>query len=311
MEQIDEDITAYLEQVVEEEHQADHEGPMGSCMESLGRTDSEVFGVCAVSTNGQVKSAANAEEKFPLESTSKALSLALALEDNGPEALFRHIGKEPKGDRFHSVAALEEGELGVPSNPMINAGAVAVTAAINGADGEERYNRLQGFVRTLANNPDIDFNQMMFETESRDHHRALFYYMRDHGVVSGTEEDSLLPYIKQTSIEMNCLDLARIASVFANGGRLPGTDRQIISPETVRVVLTLMFTTGMYDASGAFAVDVGIPAKSGVSGAIMAVVPGRMGFGCFGPALDSSGSSIAGVRMLRKLSTRWRLGVFS
>lgn len=311
MEQIDEDITAYLEQVVEEEYQADHEGPLGACMENLGNADRDVFGLCAVSTDGQVRSGANAGDKFPLESASKALSLALALEDNGAEALFRHIGKEPKGDRYHSIAALEEGELGVPSNPMINAGAVAVTAAIKGANGEERYSRLQDFIRTLANNPDISFNRHMYETESRDHHRSLFYYMRSHGVVSGTEENALLPYIKQTSIEMTCLDLARIASVFANGGKLHGSDGQFISPETVSIVLTLMFTTGMYDASGGFAVDVGIPAKSGVSGAIMAVVPGRMGFGCFGPALDASGNSIAGVRMLRKLTTRWRLGVFS
>lgn len=311
MEKINEDITAYLEEVVNEELQVAHHGSQPSYMEELGKANQDLVGLCVVGASGEKKSAGNANETFPLESASKALSLALALEDNEPEVLFRHVGMEPNGDPFHSIAALEEGERGIPSNPMINAGAIACTAMIRGKDGDERFQRLLSFIQTLAHNPRIGYSQAMFEAEDDDLNRALFYYMREHGVIEGREEDKLMPYAKQTAIEMDCVDLARIAAVFADNGRDPDSGQQLMSAETVRIVLTLMFTTGMYDESGRFAVEVGIPAKSGVSGAIMAVVPGRMGFGLIGPALNDCGNSIAGVRILRKLTRRWQLGLFS
>lgn len=310
MDQIDEDIAAFLDQVIEEEYDADHEGDINPCMSRLGCTDKSMFGICAVDDSGAVKQAANAEGTFPIESVSKALALALALEDCGAEEVFRLVSCEPRGDPYHSIAALEEGQKGVPSNPMITGGAIAVTSMIRGADGEERFARLRGFIRALADNPEIDFDQRVLEGESVDLHRALFYYMRNHGVVQGREEDTLLPYLRLTATTMNCIDLARIAAVLANGGRTPGSDRQLIQEENVRIVLTLMFLAGMYEASGRYAVEVGIPSKSGISGAIMAVVPGRMGLGVIGPALDEAGNSIAGVRMLGKLARRWKLSVF-
>lgn len=310
MDQIDENITAVLDQIVEEEHDALHEGAVHDCMCRLGRGDKGRFGICAVGDSGTVKTAANAEDSFPVESVSKPLALALALEDCGAEKVFARVSREPRGDPYHSIAALEEGRKGMASNPMINAGAIAVTAMIHGRDGEHRFSRLREFICTLADNPDIDYDTQMLDVEPVDLNRALFYYMREHGIVEGSEDDGLLPYTRLTAMTMNCIDLARIAAVFANGGRAPGSDRQLIQEDNVRIVLTLMFLTGMYERSGSYAVDVGIPSKSGVSGAIMAVVPGRMGFGTMGPALDASGSSIAGVRMLGKLAQRWSLSVF-
>lgn len=311
MDRINEDIEAYLEKVVKEELEVHHKGSMPSYMEKLGKPNQDLVGLCAMSTEGRTKQAGNATELFPLESASKPLSLALALEDNGPEEVFRHVGKEPSGDPYHSIAALEEGEKGVAPNPMINAGAIACMSLVKGKDGEERFGRLLNFIRKLADNPAIDYNREMYDNEDKNLNRALFYYMRNHDVIEGTEEEKLLPYVKQSSIELTCIDLARIAAVFANKGRDPVSGERLISEQNVRIVLTLMFTTGMYDASGSFAVDVGIPAKSGISGAIMAVVPGRMGFGLVGPALDEHGNSIAGVRILRSLTMRWQLGVFS
>lgn len=310
MDRIDEDMAAYLEQVVKEESEREHEGEMATSMEDIGKDEHELFGIGVVGTDGRSRKAADADEPFPIESVSKAIVLALALEDVGPHKLFRHVGKEPEGDPYHSVATLEEGRKGVPANPMINAGAISVTALVKAADGDERFTRIRDFIRTLADNPRIDYNRELFETEEKDLNRSLFHYMRHHGVVEGSEGDSLVPYFKQTALQMDCVDLARIAAVFANGGRAPGSDTRLISADTVRIVLTLMFTTGMYQGSGGYSVDVGIPSKSGVSGAIMAVVPGRMGFGLIGPALDSNGNSIAGVRVLRKLVERWDLRVF-
>ncbi|WP_157982788.1 glutaminase A [Aliidiomarina minuta] len=311
MDSIEDDISEYFEQVVKEEKELDHDGEVSSWMREVGKDDKSMFGICAVSTRGKVKEGANTTEKFPLESVSKALSFALALEDVGADKVFEHVGKEPRGDSFNSVAAVENEQPGIPSNPMINAGAIVCTSLIKGRNGEERYTRLRDFIRKLAGNDQLDYNHEMFAAEEKDLNRALFYFMRSHDIVSGSEEDSLLPYMKQTSIEMNCVDLARIAAVLANAGKAPGSDEQLISPENLRIVLTLMFTTGIYEASGAYAVDVGIPSKSGISGAILAVVPGRMGLSTIGPALDESGNSIAGVRMLGKLAQRWHLGSFA
>jgi len=310
MNRIDEDMSAYLEQVVQEESERDHDGEMATTMEDIGKDEHELFGVGVVGVDATMCKAGDADEPFPIESVSKAVVLALALEDVGPEKVFNHVGEEPEGDPYHSIATLEEGNKGHPANPMINAGAIAVTSLVRAADGEERFARIREFFRSLADNPCIDYNRRMVEAEDKDLNRALFYYMRNHGVVDGSEEDMLVPYFKQTSLEMDCVDLARIAAVFANNGCMPGSDIRLMSAETVRIVRTLMFTTGMYQGSGKFSVEVGIPAKSGVSGAIMAVVPGRMGFGLIGPALDSNGNSIAGVRVLRKLVERWDLRVF-
>jgi len=311
MEHRDEALTEYLEHVVEEELQVHHEGSMPSYMEQIGKADKDLVGVAVMDVNGECRQAGNAQEAFPLESTSKVLSLALALEDCGAEAVFQSVGKEPTGEPYHAIAALQEGDRGVPPNPMINAGAIVATSMIHGRDGDERFARLLHFIRTLANDLELAFNQAMFEAEEKDLNRALFYYMRSHQVIEGSEDDHLVPYLKQTSIEMNCVDLARIGAVLANQGRDPDSGEPLIRPENVRILLTLMFTTGMYGGSGEFAVDVGIPAKSGLSGAILAVVPGRMGLGLIGPALNERGNSIAGVRILKRLSTRWGLGVFS
>ena len=311
MKKINEDITAYLEKVVKEEREAHHDGTIDACMETTGHNDPDMFGLCAMSTGGDSKNAGQADEIFPLESSSKALSLLLALEDIGAEELFRYVGKEPTGDQYHSITPLEDGKKGFPSNPMVNPGAILVTSKIRGRDGDERFARLLDFIRILADNPRIDYNRKMLEMENKDLNRSLFYFMRSHGAISGSEEDSLVPYLKQTCIEMTCCDLARIGAVMANQGRDPVSGYQLIQSENVRLSLILMLTTGMYDASGTFAVDVGLPSKSGISGAILTVVPGRMGIGSIGPSLDSSGNSIAGVRILQKLAARWKLGVFS
>jgi glutaminase len=310
MERIDESKSAMLGEAVALERKYRHDSEMASFSEA-GEGDPERIGIAVMGAEGDVAQAGSAEQRFPLESVSKALTLALALEDVGTEALFERVGMEPSGDPYHSIATLEEGEMGIPSNPMINAGAIVTTAMIRGRDGEERFDRIRDFFRRLAGNPALDYDRAMFEAEDKNLNRALFYYMRSHDVLQGSEEDLLVPYLKQTSIEMNCRELSRIAAVLANAGRDPESGERLIGEETVRIVLTLMFTTGMYDQSGRYAVEVGMPSKSGVSGAILAVAPGRMGFGVIGPALNEHGNSVAGLRLLEALSSRWRLGVFA
>ena len=310
MECIDEAKIRSLNEIVARERAYCHESEMTPFTEQ-GEELKELIGIAVVGEEGRLAQAGSAEQRFPLESVSKALTLALALEDVGAEALFERVGMEPSGDPYHSIATLEEGEMGIASNPMINAGAIVTTAMIKGSNGEERFVRLRNFFRRLAGNPSLDYDQAMFEVEDQDLNRALFYYMRSHDVLQGTEEDLLVPYLKQTSIELDCRDLARIAAVLANRGRDPASGERLIGEDTVRIVLTLMFATGMYDQSGRFAIEVGVPSKSGVSGAILAVVPGRMGFGVIGPALNEHGNSVAGWLMLKQLSRQWRLSQFA
>lgn len=310
MDCIDDIMSETLSATLAREREYRHESERPSFTEA-GEEYRELVGIAVVGAEGSLAQAGSADQRFPLESVSKALTLALALEDVGPEVLFERVGMEPSGDPYHSMATLEEGEVGVPSNPMINAGAIVTTAMIKGRDGEERFARLRDFFRRLAGNPSLDYDQAMFEAEDQDLNRALFYFMRSHDVLEGSEEDLLVPYLKQTSIEVNCLDLARMAAVLANRGRDPESGERLIGEETVRIVLTMMFATGMYDQSGRFAVEVGVPSKSGVSGAILAVAPGRMGFGVIGPALNDHGNSVAGLRMLKQLAQQWQLSVFA
>lgn len=309
MECIDEAKSKLLNEIVAREREYRHESEMPSTEQ--GDDEQELVGIAVVGAGGNIAQAGSAEHRFPLESVSKALTLALALEDIGAEALFERVGMEPSGDPYHSIATLEEGEMGIPSNPMINAGAIVTTAMIRGRDGEERFDRLRDFFRRLAGNPSLDYDQAMYEAEDKDLNRALFYYMRSHDVFEGSEEDLLVPYLKQTSIELDCRDLARIAAVLANRGQDPESGERLIEEETVRIVLTLMFATGMYDQSGRFGIEVGVPSKSGVSGAILSVVPGGMGVGIIGPALNAHGNSVAGLRMLKQLSKEWQLGTFA
>lgn len=311
MDQIEEEIAPYLEKIVTAERHVHHEGSLPEYVEKVSNSDHDAVGVCMMGTRGLASSAGDVEELFSLQSVSKVISLVLALMDNGPEEVFRYVDKEPSGDPYHSIATLEERTVAKPYNPMNNAGAIAVSALIKGANADERFGRLLDLTRRLAGNPGIDINPALIDAKSSDLVRALFYYMRKDGIVRGTEEERLSVYIKQTAIEMNCQDLARIGAVLANKGRDPHTGAQLVDESIVSIVLTLMFTCGMYNGSGTFAVDVGFPAKSGFSGAILAAVPGRMGFGVIGPSLDAQGNSIAGVRILRQISQRWRLGVFS
>ncbi|MFQ3788374.1 glutaminase A [Halomonas sp. A29] len=310
MEGIDKMMSEYLSETLARDREYRHENERPSFTEE-GEADRERVGIAVMGAEGSLAQAGCVEQRFPLESVSKALTLALALEDVGAEVLFERVGMEPSGDPYHSMATLEEGEVGVPSNPMINAGAIVTTAMIKGRDGEERFARLRDFFRRLAGNPSLDYDPAMFEAEDQDLNRALFYFMRSHDVLEGSEEDLLVPYLKQTSIEVNCLDLARMAAVLANRGKDPESGERLIGEETVSLVLTLMFTTGMYDQSGRYAIEVGVPSKSGVSGAILAVVPDRMGLGVIGPALNEHGNSVAGLRILKQLSQQWRLGMFT
>ena len=301
-----------LKTLVEKARTYTKDGKVADYIPALGKANQNDLSIAINYPNGQCVSAGNLNGKFTLQSISKVISLALVLMDRGPSEVFEHVGMEPTGDPFNSIAKLETMTPAKPLNPMINAGALVVTHLLKGTTIDERLQRLLTLIQTLANDSTIGYSEEIArsEFETADLNRALCYFLKQHNQLNEDVDQLLNLYTKQCAIEMNCLHLARIGMVFAMDGVDPETSKQIIPTEVARICKTFMVTCGMYNASGEFAIKIGIPAKSGVAGGIMGAVPGRFGIGIFGPALDDKGNSIAGIKLLELLSKKYRLSMF-
>lgn len=301
-----------LESLVENNKCYGKEGKLASYIPALLRANPDDLGVAIVDLQGRKYCAGDCHKKFTIQSISKVVSLILALSDNGRENVFKKVNVEPTGDEFNSIVNLEKKDQTKPYNPMINAGAIVTTSLIYGESEEDKFNRILDFMRKATNNPSIGLNEEVYlsEKETGDRNRALAYFMKSNGMLEGNIEEILDLYFKQCSIEATALDLAMFGSVLANEGVAPWNSERLISRENCRIVKTIMVTCGMYDASGEFAVKIGIPAKSGVGGGILGTVPRWMGIGVYGPALDKKGNSIAGLHLLKDLSEELDLSIF-
>ncbi len=284
-------------------------GSVADYIPELRWGDPNQLGIVVTSNYGSIK-AGDCGMEFTLQSIVKILTLMLALEDQGEEKVFSHVGSEPTGDPFNSIIKLETTSPRKPLNPMINAGAIAVCSLLSGQGVEGKMSRITSFISTIINR-EVGYSHAVHtsEKETGDRNRALAYFMKDVGVLIGDVDEVLDLYFRCCSIELTCSELARIGYFLAMKGRLED-GCQLVSKATVRLVTTFMVTCGMYNASGEFAIHVGIPAKSGVSGGILAVVPDTLGIGIYGPSLDDKGNSIGGVKLLQDLSKRWDLSIF-
>ncbi|MGL6174765.1 MAG: glutaminase A [Cellulosilyticaceae bacterium] len=290
-----------------------HLGETANYIPELEKADSKDLGVYLIGLDGQEYGAGDYEKKFTIQSVSKVLVLTLALMDNGPEKVFDKIGVEATGDPFNSIVRLELKQLQKPLNPMINAGAIATTSLITGDTMQEKIDRILEFARMVSGNEKIGINEAVYTSEARtgDRNRSLAYFMKSCGTINGDVEGLVDIYFRQCAIEMTCKDLARIGMLYANKGISPLNGEQVIPREICRIVMGIMTTCGLYDASGEFAVSVGIPSKSGVGGGMLSAVPGKMGIGVYGPALDEKGNTIGGVEILKYLSEALNLSIFS
>lgn len=301
-----------LNVLVKEAKTCTKNGKVADYIPELGKANPDDLSIAIHYPDGRCISAGDIEKKISLQSISKVISLALVLMEQGASYVFERVGMEPTGDPFNSIVKLETLSPGKPLNPMINAGALVVTHMIKGNSVEERFGRLISFIQELSNDPSVTFSHEVArsEFETAQLNRALCYFLKQHHVIDEDVEQLMDLYTKQCAIEMNCLDLARIGLVFAMDGVDPHTGKQIMPQDVARICKTFMVTCGMYNASGEFAIKIGIPAKSGVSGGIMGAVPGRFGIGIFGPALDEKGNSIAGIKLLESLSKNYQLSMF-
>ena len=305
-------MQAYLENLILENRHWTSHGSVANYIPELGKADGDQLGICVRTLDGEMYCAGNYDVPFTIQSVSKPLVLLLALMDQGEQKVFNKVGMEPTGDPFNSMIRLETFDHHTPYNPMINAGAIAVAGMIKGEDVEDRLDRIIDLLKKLSGGEYVGFNENVYLSEKRtgNRNRAMAYFMKEYGIIDENVEETLDLYFRQCSIEMTCQGVANAALTLSNNGIDPVTGEVIVPKRFARISKTFMLTCGMYDASGEFAMNVGIPAKSGVGGGIMCSVPKRMGIGVFGPSLDKKGNSIAGIKMLEALSKKYDLSLF-
>lgn len=269
------------------------------------------FAIGVVTVDGAVYETGETTLAFPLQSLSKVFAFGLALQDRGREGVLPHVGVEPSGDAFNSIVFDERRNR--PYNPMVNAGALVTSDLVRGDGVDQKLDRLVDLMRRYAGNPKLEPDAATFahEIAGADHNRATAYLMRANGMLAGDVEEILALYLRQCAVTVTCRDLAAMAATLANGCVNPLSGERTLERRRVRDVLSVMHTCGMYDYAGQWAFEVGVPAKSGVSGGILAVIPGKMGIGVFSPGLDVYGNSVRGVRVCEEMSDRLGLHVFA
>ncbi|WP_051819873.1 glutaminase A [Streptomyces flavochromogenes] len=276
-------------------------GHLATYIPPLAQADPADFGLALASADGHRYQAGEADRLFTIQSVSKPFVLALALSELGAAEVFRRVGAEPSGEPFNAISL--DPESGRPANPMINAGAIATTALVPAAGAERRFSRiLETLGRFAGRALDVDEEVYRAEAATGDRNIALAHLMRAAGSLTGDPSDALDVYFRQCAIRVDAVDLAVMAATLANGGVNPVTGERVV-PEPVTVqVLAVMATCGMYDGSGDWLLRVGLPAKSGVSGGLVAISPGRSGLGSYSPLLDAAGNPVRAVAALAALS---------
>ena len=288
------------------------QGHVATYIPELAKVDSEQLGIYVSTEDGKEYFAGDCLEPFTMQSVVKPLILLQALLDSGIDTVRSLVGVEATGKPFDAFNYSDQALTGAHINPMINTGAIALCTLIHGDTYQEKFRRLLELARKLTGNGQLEVNHSVYQSEklTGNKNRALAYMLTAYGMVSDPVDEILDCYFQACSITVNCRDLARIAHIFANHGMHPATKEQLFPAEFAKYVNATLATCGMYDGSGEFALTVGFPAKSGVGGGIMGVVPRRMGIGVFAPALDRHGNSVAGVQSLARLSRELDLNIY-
>jgi glutaminase len=304
-------LEAAVEEIAAQMRARTDRGAVADYIPELAQVDPGRFGLCVILADGTTATAGDAEEPFSIQSISKVFTLTLALGMAG-DRLWERVGREPSGSAFNSIVQLEY-EKGVPRNPFINAGAIAVTDLIlAGHRPREALGEILRFVQFLAEDDSIAIDRSVAASEQRTGFRnvALANYMRSFGVIGGPVDFTLGVYYHHCAIAMSCVQLAKAGRFLMLKGRHPTTGHAVVGPRRARRINALMLTCGHYDGSGEFAYRVGIPGKSGVGGGILAIVPGQASIAAWSPGLDASGNSHLGRVALEELSRRMGWSIF-
>ena len=305
------DLVEIVESIADEMRRRPDRGKVATYIPELATVDAEAFGLVVVAADGSIAAGGDSEVPFSIQSISKVFTLTLALGMVG-DRLWRRVGREPSGNPFNSIVQLEL-ERGVPRNPFINAGAIAVTDVIlSGHQPREALGEILRFMHFIAEDPSITIDQAVAASEKRTGFRntALANYMKSFGVIENPVDFTLGVYFHHCAIAMSCRQLAMAGRYLAHSGRNPSTDQSVVPPERARRINALMLTCGHYDGSGEFAYRVGLPGKSGVGGGILAVAPGKASIAVWSPGLDDSGNSHLGRIALEHLIKRTGWSIF-
>jgi glutaminase len=306
------DSSALLQTLLEsiyEKHRDDDCGEIPSYIPELGKANPEHFGIAVATAAGGVQEVGDSQVPFTIQSISKPLVFGAALEACGMDQTYRHVGTEPTGDAFNSI--LFENGTNRPFNPMVNSGAIAMAGLLHEKYGDRAFETVRStFGRLAGRDLDLDWDVYRSEKETGHRNRALAYLMRSSGILGDAVEDKLDLYFRQCSIPVTARDLAVMGATLANIGTNPLTGDIVFGPLQVRHILSVMFTCGMYNYAGRWAVDVGLPAKSGVGGGVMAVVNRQIGIGLFSPRLDERGNSVRGIQACISLAEELGLHAF-
>lgn len=298
------------------------EGEVASYIPILQEANQDHLGITIIGNNGMTIRSGDTDVPFTIQSISKVIAFIVACMERGIAYMLDRVDVEPTGEAFNSIMHLEMKQLSKPFNPFINAGAITVTSALVGRTSDEKLESVFALLeKMLGYRPLINVDVYESERDSSMRNRAIGYYLLETGFLESDLNVTLETYFKQCSIEITIDDLARIGMILSNDGEDPETQEEIIPRKIARITKALMLTCGMYDASGKFATYVGVPAKSGVSGGIIALSPPRVrdeelpfiggcGIGVYGPSLDDKGNSVAGIRLLRHIATQWDLSIF-
>jgi glutaminase len=292
-------------------HKNNRRGKNAGYIPALAEVDPQRFGVCVVTVDGQTFSAGDATTEFALESISKVFTAALAIEQVGPRQFHRKVGADPTGEAFNSVLALEL-HNDKPNSPMVNAGAMTTTSLVKASDAEDRKRQILQIQSDFAGRP-IAISEQIAESElaTNFHNRAIAWLLLCGGYMYCDPMEACDVYTLQCSTMVTTVDLAIMGATLANGGVNPATAKRVIAHANVPHLLALMTMEGLYTASGDWAYTVGLPAKSGVGGGLVAVSPGKLAIAAYSPRLDNAGNSVRAQAAITQIAHTLGLGLFN
>jgi glutaminase len=287
-------------QLLLDEYRSLDEGEVATYIPELSQADPSSFGISVVTTDGHVYAVGDTDLEFTIQSISKPFVFGMALEDCGRDAVLARVGVEPSGNPFNAIVVDDRNR---PFNPMVNSGAIVATGLIDPGFAKTRMHRITSTFGRYAGR-DLALDEKVYRSESAtgDRNRSIAWLMRSFGAIDGDVDAIVDDYFRQCSLLVNCRDLATMAATLANRGVNPVTGAHALYARYVENVLSVMSTCGMYDYAGEWVYTVGLPAKSGVAGGVIAVLPGQLGIGVFSPRLDERGNSARGIRVCQRLA---------
>ncbi len=303
-----------VKRVVDEayaKYRSDTEGKNADYIPYLAQVDSRLFGITAVSTDNKSYSVGDTSYAFSIQSISKVFTLALAMQELGPDKVFQRIGSEPTGRPFNSVEAVVDMKTHT-GNPLVNAGAIATTSLISGASAAEKWNKILAFYSKAAGEKLALIDEVYkSEAATNQGNRALAALLVKYERIYSDPLEAVDIYTKGCSVGANTKQLAQMGAMLANNGRSPVTGEQVIPAEDIPHILSAMTMAGLYDGSGGWAWHVGLPSKSGVGGAILAIAPGKGAIVVFAPRLDEAGNSVKAQKVITYVADKLDYNLFS